>query len=181
MVFTNKETGEKSTLYGNWSDNTQFEIKTGNYTVQGGSTAEGVGIQDKCSISFNTEVSVTSNTNRLILKADYDCFLIIFDKRTVKDASITYLFSSNLIERHFFEYGGMLYGFSGNLYNDKIAQYQKLRIEYTDGSIEERQSSKLNTKKGEYYIIEGTRSSSSELLGNSTINFTIGQMRRGQL
>lgn len=179
LTFTEKSTGEKNTLYGNWNDNTQFSIKTGNYVVTGYSTAEGLRLQDKCSLVFNTEVSINSSTKRISLKGNYDCFLLIFDKRTVKSATITYTSGSNLIEKHFFELDGIYYAFSNKLYSDTNIQYQKLSVEYTNGKIEEFQTSKLNTKKGEYYIFDN--SASSELLGNSTFNFTLDQMKRGQL
>lgn len=179
LIFTNKSTNEKFTLHGNWNDNTQFEIKAGTYNVTGYSTAEGLRIQDKCSLVFNTEVPISSNTSRISLKADYDCFLLIFDKKTVKNATITYISSSNLVEKHFFELDGMYYAFSNKLYSDTNTQYQKLTVEYTNGRLEEFQTNKLNTKKGEYYIFDS--SASSELLGNSTMNFTLDQMKRGQL
>ena len=73
----------------------------------------------------------------------------------------------------------MYYAFSNKLYSDTNTQYQKLTVEYTNGKIEEFQTSKLNTKKGEYYIFDN--STSSEILGNSTVNFTLDQMKRGQL
>ena len=189
LKFTEKTTGETFNLLGEWDASTQVSIKAGSYRVTGTSTAYGEGIQDRCSIKFDTDVVVSSRTSKLTLRAEYDSFLFIFDKNVVKDAYISYLTSSsNLIERHFFEFNGFLYGFSSKLYNPQNDSYQYLTINYNNDKNVQMTSSKLNVKNGEYYVFDEYPASNSGSSGSSTLNyiwqtpsFTIDKMSYGKL
>lgn len=183
LKFVNKNTGESFDVRGSWNSTDAVSIKTGIYKVTGTSTAYGAGIQDKCSIKFDTEAEVTATSSKLTLKALYDCFLLIFDKSIVSDAHILYgIDKSNMTERHFFECGNILYGFSRSLYNEENISPQYLYINYKDDNAVQYESNKLNTKIGEYYIFNDYSMTTSTLnLNWQSISFSISKMSSGKL
>lgn len=183
LKFTNKTTGESFDVRGNWNSTDAVSINTGTYKVTGSCSAYGAGIQDKCSIKFDTEATVTATSSKLVLKADYDCFLLIFDKKVVSNAYILYAIDkSNVIERHFFEYDNILYGFSKSLYNAENASNQYLYINYKDDEAKQISTKNLNVKNGEYYIFDEYPAGVSILnLNWQTPTFTIDKMVYGKL
>lgn len=183
LKFTNKTTGESFDVRGNWNSTDAVSINTGTYKVTGSCSAYGAGIQDKCSIKFDTEATVTATSSKLVLKADYDCFLLIFDKKVVSNAYILYAIDkSNVVERHFFEYDNILYGFSKSLYNAENASNQYLYMDYTDNEAKQIATKNLNVKNGEYYIFDEYPAGISTLnLNLKYPNFTIDKMVYGKL
>lgn len=184
LTFTNKETGETFRVDGKFNSNELVSIKVGSYKITGSANASGECIQDKCSIKFDTEAVVTANTSKLVLKADYNCFLLIFDKNVVSDAYVTYVnVWSSLEEKHFFELDNVYYGFSYKLYNENSnVGSQRLTVKYNNNQTEEFTSSNLNTRYGEYYIFDNyvTPTNPSSLNWQS-VDFTIDKMTCGRL
>ena len=184
LKFTNKETGETFNLSGKLNSNELISIKTGSYKITGSANATGEGLQDKCSIKFDTEATITTNSSILTLKADYNCFLLIFDKSIINDAYITYLnVGSSLVEKHFFEFNNTVYyGFSHKLYNENgNTSSQRLIIKYNNNQTVEVFSNKLNTKNGEYYIFNEYNMPSTITYNWQSLNFTLNEMTCGRL
>lgn len=182
LMFTNKASGERHILKGNWKTDS-VSLKVGSYQVEGVSDASGTGLQQKCSLKFKTEITVTANTTNLVLRGDYSCFLMIFDKKAVEDAYISYATTNTKIdEKHFFELGNFYYAFSTSLYNveyNTASQY--LVVKYKD-TIVKINSNKLNTKNGEYYIFDENSSPDDvSALGHQSLSVELPQMNSGKL
>ena len=185
MTFTEKTTGMSFNVDGEWSTGTYLTVKSGTYRVTGASVIhdDNIGIQDKCSIKFDTEITITSTSSNIIIQAEYDCFLLIFDKRSVADAFITYVNNNaSLQEKHFFELPNsyIYYGFSSHLFNPSYSTSQRLTIIYNDDTVE-MQSNTLNVHNGEYYIFDDSTAPTDIIDNRQSLNFSIGKMTCGKL
>lgn len=135
-------------LSGVWSQSTKHRVKSGTYKVTGGSTADGLNIQNKCSISFDTTVTIGPNTSTVLLSALYDCFLIIFD-----DAAITSVVNNdgNGVNTEYFTFDQYFYAFvNTTAYNPAYKETACISGEYGDGYSFTIKARDYN--KGEYYV-----------------------------
>ena len=78
LSLVNINDGTEYYFSGNWRGQTPVTIRTGKYDVTGHSTAEGVSIQDRCSIIFKEQINIKENSSAITLHGIYDCALIIF-------------------------------------------------------------------------------------------------------
>lgn len=154
LTFTNISTNEVYKCKGDWKDKNTISIKTGKYKVTGSSTADGEYIQNKCSIIFDTEIEIKPSSTNITLPANYDCFLIIFEKYAVKNVSNTYISGNNTITEFLFEYGDIFYAFSKQLYSG-VNSPQYLIVTLNDNSsqyIQTNGNSKFEI--GKYYVYD---------------------------
>lgn len=83
LTFKNKETGAVATIQGNWDKKHSFRLLTGEYEVTGTSHPSVVYYMsciDSVYLSFKQNVSITNSTEDLILTANYDSYMLMFDK-----------------------------------------------------------------------------------------------------
>lgn len=73
---------------GKWSQNDMITLLEGNYTVNGSTWADGKYIQEMASLKFVQNVEITKDTENVVLKADYDCFLLFFNKSNITSLKI---------------------------------------------------------------------------------------------
>lgn len=76
IVFHCTDNGMDYSFSGKWSQNDMITLLEGSYTVNGSTWAVGKYIQEKASLKFTQNVQVTKEMDKLVLKADYDCFLL---------------------------------------------------------------------------------------------------------
>jgi hypothetical protein len=149
LTFTEKTTGAVYTVDGSWSGKDMVTLRTGTYKVVGTSTASGENIQDKCSLKIEDEINVNVNSTTLMLKATYDCALIIFS-----DASIAKLsnFNGNK-STELFKFGNYIYAFvHTQLYADGKQSQAYLEGQHTNNTQFKIFTGNLNYETGKYYI-----------------------------
>ena len=83
LTFKHKETGARSTINGFWNNKGGIRLVAGEYEVTGTSAPKKYEFgewSDSVYLSFNETVSIKKDDTKLTLKANYDSFLLIFDK-----------------------------------------------------------------------------------------------------
>ena len=83
LTFTNKETGATATIKGNWNKKHSFKLLTGEYEVTGTShpsTVYYMSCIDSLYLAFKENITITNNTENITLNAQYDSFMLMFDK-----------------------------------------------------------------------------------------------------
>ena len=91
LTFKNKETGATAVIRGNWEKNHSFRLLTGEYEVTG--TSHPATDRDSVYLSFNEDVTITGETEGINLTAQYDSYLLMFDKSGKENVEFRY--SSN--------------------------------------------------------------------------------------
>lgn len=154
LTFTETTTGKKYTFSGNWGDS--ILIKSGTYRVVGTNKAPGDVIQEKCSLKFDTEVNIKPTDTNVILSAQFDCFLLLFDKKNITSVVIYYGINDSKIEKKtLFEVDNIIYGFSRGIYNKNSNLTQFISINYSDQSQESIYTKDKIFEIGKYYTWEG--------------------------
>ena len=149
LKLTNTANNLTYTLNGTWTAQEHHLIKPGVYTIEGFSKAEGAYIQDKCSFKFNQSVEITPTTTHVVLKAVYDCFLLIFNGENL----ISLANYSGNMQSEFHELNGFRYAFVNNqLYSDEYKSESAYVGRYTDSETFHIKNGKYNYQKGKYYI-----------------------------
>lgn len=80
LTFKNKETGATATINGDWVKNHSLKLLTGVYEVTGTSHPASSKCLDSLYLCFNEEVSINNDTENINLTAQYDSYLLMFDK-----------------------------------------------------------------------------------------------------
>lgn len=83
IEFRNKESGTSYKCNGKWSNEDRITLPVGVYKVIGESYA-GKSCSEKASIKFEKDIEIKADTKRVVLEADYDCWLIMFAKSNIK-------------------------------------------------------------------------------------------------
>ena len=149
FTFTEKTTGAVYIVDGTWAGKDMVTLRTGTYSVVGTSTAAGENIQDKCSLVFDDEITVDVNSTTIILKANYDCSLIIFS-----DASIAKLSNYNgNSSTDLFKLNNYIYAFiRTKLYADGKQDQAYLEGTHTNDTKFKIYTGSLNYEIGKYYV-----------------------------
>lgn len=91
ISFLDKNNKPVATLAGKWSENALVRLPVGSYHVQGTSSG-GSSWSDsykKASLYFDEDITVNLMTTSIILHAQYDCFLLLFDAAGKSNAEWT--------------------------------------------------------------------------------------------
>lgn len=155
FTLTEVNTGVVYTFNGQWDSHNFVTLNTGTYRIVGTSTAEGVGIQEKCSFIFDEQIEVNASSNVITLHANYDCFLLIFNNAQI-----------NSLENHngeslssFFTFSDYKYAFVNNkLYIEEQKNNAHILGKYTDDSEFKIFTGNLNFEKGKYYVYNSVSS-----------------------
>ena len=149
ITFTNIENGSIYSFSGNWEDNTFITIRTGKYNVTGYSTAEGISIQDRCSIIFDEPIDITVSSNTISLNGIYDCALIIFNDSKIE--SLQNFDGENNIS--FFSFNTYKYAFVKDyLYLPAHKDKAYILGTYINGAEFQISTGNLKFAKGKYYV-----------------------------
>lgn len=162
ISFKNIESGDSLVVNGLWENKDFFTLKEGNYEVKGTSypmNSSKVGykeyiVQDTVSLCFNEKMKITKDMNNLLLKANYDCCMILFDNANIKDI---YLRKDMTPKVNAYKLDNVLYLFiRDKKILDEVCTELKtpLYIERKDGSVSELWINKFNMEKGKYYYFE---------------------------
>ena len=161
ITFSNADTGHSYTFNGKWASRDVLTMPAGKYKVTGSSVAAGDRIQQRCSLSFDTEIEVDQNTTSVSMSALYDCFLLAFFADGITsitnhywDAHHTNGYASD--ELYKTADGEYIYCFV----NDQLCSpYQTTDYNYMSGIFENGSSFRIETyasrfEKGKYYIYQ---------------------------
>ena len=108
LIFEDKSTGNKALeVSGAWNDNISVKLPSGKYTVTGNSypiieNYEGVPA-DTVYIKFNEDVTITEDMTELVFAAQYDSYLLLFDKANTSAVNYHGVYggsSSNVSRKH---------------------------------------------------------------------------------
>lgn len=161
LIFTEKETGAKYEFKGNWADRDVVTLKTGEYNVTGKSNAEGRFIQERASISFDTDISISSTQGNIVLPASYNCFLLAFPKSDIKDLKNFVSFESNLGGKtseavDFYEFSDNYYAFSRKIYDSTYPAESYIKGVREDDTTFTIYTADIAFEKGKYYFYSGS-------------------------
>lgn len=93
LTFKNKETGATATVKGNWDKKHSFKLVTGEYEISGTSHPSAIyymSCLDSLYLSFKEDVTITNNTEGINLTAQYDSYMMMFDKSDKEKISYRY-------------------------------------------------------------------------------------------
>lgn len=150
ITLTEVNTGVKYVFVGSWASHHLVTIRTGKYRVTGTSTATGGNLQEKCSLYFDDEVSISSSATTVVLPAKYDCFLLVFNQTGV--ATLQNIDGDKTED--FFDFGtSYKYAFVNSaLYSETNKDTAHIFGKYTDSEYFKVFTGNLVFEKGKYYI-----------------------------
>ncbi len=150
LTFTEINNGWVFKVQGDWANKNIAALRPGTYHVTGSSTADGLNLQEKCSITFDTQVEVDLTNDVILLPAIYDCALVIFTDTTVSNLS-----NNNGVGEvtDFFNYNNNYYAFVRTaLYEVSGRQDAFISGYHKTGKEFSISTSSLEFQKGKYYI-----------------------------
>lgn len=152
ITFTNSTSGEQYHFTGSWIDNNIVTLRVGTYNVTGYSKAEGIYIQEKCSVIFSDVITVADSTTSVALNANYDCSLLIFNKDNI--ASLT----NNTVSENssFYSKGDYWYAFVNDCIYGESDSY--ILGKYSNGNEFVAKTQGINFTKGKYYYYKDIQS-----------------------
>lgn len=167
ISFKNIESGDSLVVKGMWNNRDFFTLREGNYEVKGISYpinslkagyAEYIA-QDTVSLCFNEKIEITKNMSNIVLKANYDCFMILFDNANIEDV---YLRQDMSPKVNAYQLGNVFYMFIRDkklLDETCTIQETPLYVKKKDNSISELWLNKFSMEKGKYYYFEDVNGS----------------------
>ena len=149
VSLTETTTGAKYEFEGTWGDRHMVTITAGRYKVEGKSTASGGLLQEKCSLVLVGEVSINAASETILLPAQYDCFLLIFNATDI----VTLQNVNGESVEPFFEFGAYKYAFvNGKVYSDDQKATSHILGQFSDDCQFKVYTGNLNFEKGKYYV-----------------------------
>jgi len=149
LTLTETTTGAVYTFKGDWNSHELVTLRTGVYNVVGESKAEGENIQEKCSFSFEEQIEVNAESNTIILHANYDCYLLIFNNSNIKSLEN----NNGSSQTSFFTFGNYKYAFVNNKqFIEEHKNNAYIKGIYTDEAEFKIFTGNLNFEKGKYYV-----------------------------
>lgn len=89
LTFTNKETGAVATINGRWDKKDAIRLTEGVYEVTGTSVPlykrRAGEPSDTAYLSFNETINIAKDMSSLVLQAQYDSYLLMFDADNIKE------------------------------------------------------------------------------------------------
>ena len=149
LTLTEVNTGIVYEFKGAWDSHNLVTMHTGDYKVVGTSTAIGNNIQEKCSFTFDEQIRISATSDVIMLHANYDCFLLIFN-----DAKIKTLTNFNGDETaSFYSFNNYRYAFVNDLlYNENKKNDAYIIVKDLNDVESKIHTSELIFQKGKYYI-----------------------------
>lgn len=136
-------------INGRWDSADGIKLLEGTYLVNGISRPADYYFSNKMFLSFSEDVTVTKETQSIILKAHYDCFLLMFDSSSIK--TIKAKFESNSGGTDLSKLGNEYYIFV-NAKTNKEGRALEILITRTNGSTVELALAKMPFENGKYYF-----------------------------
>lgn len=156
IVFHCTDNGMDYSFSGKWSQNDMITLLEGSYTVNGSTWAVGKYIQEKASLKFTQNVQVTKEMDKLVLKADYDRFLLFFNKSNISSLKMNTPSVSDGID--VFSYKDNYYCFANQPFSSCDASL-KFEGERENGSSFSINVTDAKFEKGKYYFFSDINSS----------------------
>lgn len=140
-------------LSGHWDKQEGFRLPEGTYNVKGvsepavrGTSSKYYYCTDTAYISFNETVSIIKGMDRVALKAEYNSYLLLFDKSKIKEVT-----HSETSPEVFNSTENVIYGFI----SDRISQSSySVFVRNKDGDLSHIYLNRFNGKKGMYYYFK---------------------------
>lgn len=162
ISFKNLESGDSLIINGMWSNKDFFSLREGTYEIKGTSYpinslkagyAEYIA-QDTVSLYFNEKMEITKNMNDIMLKANYDCFMLLFDNANIEDI---YLRQDMNPKVNAYQLDNVFYMFiRDKKLLDEICTVHEtpLYVKRNNNSISELWLNKFSMEKGKYYYFK---------------------------
>lgn len=151
--------GSKYTMKvsGTWDSNDAIKLLEGEYAVTGTSAPTDAYVSDVAYLNFNENVSIAKDTEKVTLRATYDCFLLMFDASTIETAS--WKFETNTGTNELFKVDNLYYMFVYQTYSDSERRDMILNIKRNNGATIELNITNMGLSKGKYYYFNNTTNS----------------------
>lgn len=99
LTFTNKETGAKASINGRWDKKDAIRLTEGVYEVTGTSVplykTKAGEPSDTVYLSFNETINIKKDMSSLVLQAQYNSYLLLFDAENTKDIYYQHYYNSS--------------------------------------------------------------------------------------
>ena len=161
LTFTNKATGATATMEGCWDKTEGIRLVEGEYEVKGVSQpiTRNTTPSDTVYLSFEENISISKDMDRLLLTAKYDSYLLMLDASNYKEAHFNHYSSNNSnpdIKKPLYKADNLLTLFIrdfnyGSSYNSMIP---KLILTRKDNHSIEVPLNKIPFEKGKYYYFD---------------------------
>lgn len=158
LTFTNKATGATATMEGCWDKAEGIRLVEGEYEVKGVSQpiTRNTTPSDTVYLSFEENISISKDMDRLLLTAKYDSYLLMLDASNYKEAHFYHYSSNNSnpdIKKPLYKTDGLLTLFVrdfkyGSSYEGNTP---KLILTRKDSHNIEVPLNKIPFEKGKYY------------------------------
>lgn len=151
---TDAKDAEVKRIIGTWGDNEGVRLIEGSYKVSGNtSPKKSTFAGDSLWLTFDETINIQKEQSRILLSANYDCFLLMFDTTDIEsiyayrrnndaESSRFYLNSSNGIYYLFVHKTSILFDNDSRL---------MIKIERPSGTLITLDIDKLSFEKGKYY------------------------------
>ncbi len=156
LTFKNVETGATTVINGEWSKNHSLKMLTGEYEVTGTSypnqtsnnSFKGV---DSVYLCFNEKINISPETESVNLTAQYDSYMLMFDKADKTSVKYYYKYNSSSSGStiSFKNIDNLYYAFFNKLW-DTRSYINRLNIERPVG-ISTIDMNDMPFEKGKYY------------------------------
>ncbi len=157
LLFTHKTNGQTIEVSGLWSDNQMVRMPEGTYTVTGKSVeGHSTYVSEKAILSFEDEIAITSDTESLLIKAQYASCLLFFSANDTK--SVTY-FAINYPETEYTteklpQIEGYYYAFMKAFGGTSMDYKSYFEVIKNGGTVTKLISNNLNIENGKYYFYD---------------------------
>lgn len=167
ISFKKMDESDSLVVKGYWENKDFIKLKEGKYKVKGisypiNSTKKGTAqyiAQDTVSLSFDEVVTITKDMDNLTLKANYNCFMLLFDNQNISDVFFDKKIHPNISA---YKLDNVFYMFVRNkktLDDICIVHGSPLYIKRIDNTISELWLNKFIMEIGKYYLFEDVNGS----------------------
>lgn len=143
-----KGTKEVMSVSGTWDSNDAIKLLEGDYIVTGTSAPTDRYVSETVYLNFNENITISKETDKVVLNAKYNCFLLMFNAETIKSAA--WKFVSNSGETEMSKAGDVYYMFVAETQNSEKRDLL-VNITRQNGTTIELNITSMNLKKGKYY------------------------------
>lgn len=143
LEFARSNSSEVASFAGEW-DADLITLPAGKYTVTGVSRGD----YGKPDLTFNEEIEIVSTSSSITLTAQYDCFLVFFNKSQVNQPTYYYSGVMTNSNQPFWEAGEIYYLFLQSGANGKIS------YSTPDGDRASFDLEKFSWQKSKYYYFD---------------------------
>lgn len=150
LTFTNIADKSSAEINDQWAESHAIKLLSGTYRVTGKSASavsDYKGGIDTLYLAFDEEITINESTNKIVLNAKYDSFMVFFDAKDITSAVFYFADGGNYGTKHpLAKFGDIYYFFATSIKHST----DKLLIERATGNATINLNS-MAFEKGKYY------------------------------